>query len=226
MVTSAICGAVPTSRLSGSFIRTRIRLRSSNYPAFHEHPAQHVAHLRIYCALPRTFCACEWTPQLTPCVSALATLAWHGRTPIRGLTMTRIIMHRLLAVPLLLPGSTTVQAQTLKVTLLGTGSPIPTVERFGPSTLVGAGSEKLLIDCGRGVPIRLWQLHVPMSALTAVIFTHLHSDHISGFPDLWLTGWLPPPFGHRVSPMHVFGPVGTCLLYTSDAADDLLCVDL
>ena len=123
--------------------------------------------------------------------------------------MTRIIMHCLLAVPLLLLGSTAVQAQTLKVTLLGTGSPIPTVERFGPSTLVEAGSEKLLIDCGRGVPIRLWQLHVPMSALTAVIFTHLHSDHISGFPDLWLTGWLPPPFGHRVSPMHVFGPVGT-----------------
>ena len=123
--------------------------------------------------------------------------------------MTRIIMHWLLAVPLLLPGSTTVQAQTLKVTLLGTGSPIPTVERFGPSTLVEAGSEKLLIDCGRGVPIRLWQLHVPMSALTAVIFTHLHSDHIGGFPDLWLTGWLPPPFGHRVSPMHVFGPIGT-----------------
>ena len=58
--------AVPTSRLSGSFIRTRIRLRSSYSPAFHEHPAQHVAHLRTSCALPRTFCASEWTPQRTP----------------------------------------------------------------------------------------------------------------------------------------------------------------
>src|SRR3981081_313018 len=42
------------------------RLRSSYSPAFHEQPAQHVAHLSTSCALPRTFCASEWTPQRTP----------------------------------------------------------------------------------------------------------------------------------------------------------------
>jgi hypothetical protein len=51
-----------------------------------------------------------------------------------------------------------IQAQGLKVTLLGTGSPIPIIDRFGPSTLVEAGTEKLLIDCGRGVTSRLWQM--------------------------------------------------------------------
>jgi ribonuclease Z len=40
----------------------------------------------------------------------------------------------------------TIRGQELKVTLLGTGSPIPIMERFGPSTLVEAGPEKLLID--------------------------------------------------------------------------------
>ncbi|HAF13556.1 MAG TPA: MBL fold metallo-hydrolase, partial [Blastocatellia bacterium] len=108
---------------------------------------------------------------------------------------------------LLIPVSTC--AQSFKVTLLGTGTPIPMVERFGPSILVEAGSEKLLFDCGRGAAIRLWQLHIPMRDVTAVFFTHLHSDHIVGFPDLWLTGWLPPPFGHRTEPMHVYGPRGT-----------------
>jgi len=49
-----------------------------------------------------------------------------------------------------------------------------------------------------------------MRDVTAVFFTHLHSDHIVGFPDLWLTGWLPhPAFGQRAEPMHVYGPVGT-----------------
>ncbi len=38
-------------------------------------------------------------------------------------------------------------SQSLKVTLLGTGTPIPIVERFGPSILVEAGPEKLLFDC-------------------------------------------------------------------------------
>ena len=103
----------------------------------------------------------------------------------------------------------TAGSQTLKVTLLGTGTPVPIIERFGPSILVEAGSEKLLFDCGRGVPLRLWQLHIPMRDVTAVFFTHLHSDHVVGFPDLWLTGWLPSPFGLRTKPMRVYGPEGT-----------------
>jgi ribonuclease Z len=78
----------------------------------------------------------------------------------------------------------------IRVTLLGTGSPIPRFERFGPSILVEAGDQKLLFDVGRGATIRLWQIKVPLRAVTAVFFTHLHSDHVTGFPDLWLTGML------------------------------------
>jgi ribonuclease Z len=102
-----------------------------------------------------------------------------------------------------------IRGQDLKVTLMGTGSPIPILERFGPSTLVEAGSEKLLIDCGRGASLRLWQLHIPLGSVTAVFLTHLHSDHIVGIPDLWLTGWLPPPFGHRTQAFQIWGPIGT-----------------
>ena len=100
-------------------------------------------------------------------------------------------------------------AQDIKVTLLGTGSPIPLVDRSGPSTLIEAGPEKLLIDCGRGTATRLWQLHIPLGAVTATFLTHLHSDHIVGIPDLWLTGWLPLPFGRRTGPFQVWGPAGT-----------------
>jgi len=97
----------------------------------------------------------------------------------------------------------------IKVTLLGTGTPSPRIDRFGPSTLVEAGRERVLIDCGRGVPIRLWQLHIPPSSLTAVFLTHLHSDHVVGIPDLWLTGWLSPPFGRRTDAFRIWGPPGT-----------------
>ncbi len=97
-----------------------------------------------------------------------------------------MIRHLCICLILLIP--TIALAQNVKVTLLGTGSPIPSIQRFGPSILVEAGPEKLLFDCGRGVPIRLLQIHVPMRDVTAVFFTHLHSDHIVGFPDLWLTG--------------------------------------
>jgi ribonuclease Z len=110
---------------------------------------------------------------------------------------------------LLLLMSLNIGGQELKVTLLGTGSPIPMLDRFGPSILVEAGPEKLLIDCGRGASLRLWQLHIPLGAVTAVFLTHLHSDHVVGIPDLWLTGWLPPPFGHRTQAFQIWGPIGT-----------------
>jgi ribonuclease Z len=80
---------------------------------------------------------------------------------------------------------------TFRVTLLGTGVPIPSPERFGPSTLIEAGDQKLLIDAGRGAAIRLYQLHIPLGRLDALLLTHYHSDHTSGIPDVWLTGWLP-----------------------------------
>src|ERR1051325_11155655 len=72
----------------------------------------------------------------------------------------------------------------IRVTLLGTSTPNPLPDRFGPSTLVEAGTEKLVFDCGRGNTIRLWQLKIPLGAVKLFI-THLHSDHTVGIPDLW-----------------------------------------
>jgi ribonuclease Z len=99
-------------------------------------------------------------------------------------------------------------AKDFKVTLLGTGVPIPSPHRFGPSTLVEAGDQKLLIDAGRGAAIRLYQLDVPLGRIDALLLTHYHSDHTSGIPDVWLTGWLQSHFGTRTSPFRVIGPVG------------------
>jgi ribonuclease Z len=94
------------------------------------------------------------------------------------------------------------------VTLLGTGTPIPSPDRFGPSTLIEAGDQTLLIDAGRGAAIRLAQLGVPLGRINALLLTHYHSDHTSGIPDVWLTGWLESHFGTRHSPFRVFGPTG------------------
>jgi ribonuclease Z len=98
-------------------------------------------------------------------------------------------------------------AQEIKVTLLGTGSPAPAMNRFGPSILVEAGSEKLLFDVGRGTSQRLAQAKVAWQDIDGVFFTHLHSDHIVGFPDAWLTGWLVG--AGRDRPLDVWGPRGT-----------------
>ena len=95
-----------------------------------------------------------------------------------------------------------------RVTLLGSGVPDPQPDRFSASTLIEAGDQKLMVDVGRGATIRLYQLKVPLSKIDVVLFTHYHSDHTVGMPDLLLTGWLPPAFARRTQPMHVIGPPG------------------
>ncbi len=50
------------------------------------------------------------------------------------------------------------------------------------------------------------QIKLEYDKLDALFITHLHSDHIVGLPDLWLTGWL---VAQRNIPLPVFGPAGT-----------------
>lgn len=103
------------------------------------------------------------------------------------------------------------QEPDLRVTLLGTGSPRPRMDRFGPSILVEAGVEKFLFDVGRGATQRLAQMKISFADITGVFLTHLHSDHLVGLPDLWLTGWI---VSDRTAPLRIWGPQGTASFAT------------
>lgn len=111
------------------------------------------------------------------------------------------------AVPTRLPA----QGPDFRVTLLGTGTPKPTIERFGPSILVEAGPTKFVFDAGRGAIQRLAQAGIGFNDISGVFLTHLHSDHVVGLPDLWLTGWL---VGRRTNPLRLWGPAGTAEMAT------------
>jgi ribonuclease Z len=123
---------------------------------------------------------------------------------LRGLTAL------LAAGALFFAASADVHAEDLfKVTLLGTGSPRPSPDRNGPSTLVEVGGLRLLIDMGRGNTVALYKAHVPLGSIDAHFITHMHSDHVNGLPDLFLTGWLGVPYANRTKPFVVYGPSGT-----------------
>ncbi len=96
----------------------------------------------------------------------------------------------------------------LKITFLGTGTPVPNVDAFGTSTLIEAGSQRVLLDCGRGTVVRLAQMGFGAGAVDRVFLSHYHSDHYAGIFDLLMTGAIPQRFANRQGPLHVHGPVG------------------
>ncbi|AKN16671.1 ribonuclease Z [Mycobacterium haemophilum DSM 44634] len=96
----------------------------------------------------------------------------------------------------------------IEITLLGTGSPIPDPNRAGPSTLVRAGGQLFLVDCGRGVLQRAAAVGVGASGLSALLLTHLHSDHIGDLGDLLITRWV-TTFTPDPPPLPIIGPPGT-----------------
>ena len=94
----------------------------------------------------------------------------------------------------------------IEITLLGTGSPMVDPLRAGPSTLVRAGGTTLLFDCGRGVLMRAAAVGTTANQLSALVLTHLHSDHITDLNDVitsrWVTSFAPMP-------LRVLGPPGS-----------------
>jgi ribonuclease Z len=98
--------------------------------------------------------------------------------------------------------------QIMKVTLLGTGTPVLNINRFGISTLVEAGDQKLLFDAGRGAAIRLHQAKVPLRDVSAIFLSLLNSDHLTGLPDIYAMAGLPVEDGRRLVPLEVWGPEG------------------
>ncbi|WP_445159548.1 ribonuclease Z [Mycobacterium sp. Dal123C01] len=96
----------------------------------------------------------------------------------------------------------------IEITLLGTGSPIPDPNRAGPATLVRAGGQVFLVDCGRGVLQRAAAVGVGAAGLSALLLTHLHSDHIGDLGDLIITRWI-TTFEPDPAPFPIIGPPGT-----------------
>lgn len=101
----------------------------------------------------------------------------------------------------------TISAIPVKITLLGTGSPVPSLKRASSSYLVEAGGDVILIDHGPGAFARLMQAGKKATDVTHVFLSHLHFDHCADFIRLFHHRWDASADGTK--PMRVYGPRGT-----------------
>lgn len=65
----------------------------------------------------------------------------------------------------------------MRLTVLGRWSPYPPAEGACPGYLVEAAGQRILLDCGPGVLANLQRVSSVFD-LSAVVVTHLHTDHV------------------------------------------------
>lgn len=91
----------------------------------------------------------------------------------------------------------------MRVTLLGTGTPVPSTERKGSGYLIEVAGLALLFDAGPGVAQRLLEAGRQPTDLTHLVFSHYHFDHTLDYATLVLTRW---DQGPGLPELEVFGP--------------------
>jgi ribonuclease BN (tRNA processing enzyme) len=95
----------------------------------------------------------------------------------------------------------------MRVTFLGTGSAMPTGERYQTGLLLedpDGDADPLLVDCGSGAIHGLAETDVGYEGVDTVLLTHHHLDHVSDLMVLLKARWLAGE-----TAMEIVGPEGT-----------------
>ena len=92
----------------------------------------------------------------------------------------------------------------MKLHLLGTGTPTPSLKRMCSGYVVEIGDEVLVFDHGFGAHHRLLELGIEATRVTHFFCSHLHYDHMGDYPRLLLTRW--DQGAGRIPELKVYGP--------------------
>lgn len=92
----------------------------------------------------------------------------------------------------------------MKITLLGTGTPAPSLNRQSSGYLFEIGNDIIVMDHGPGAHQRLLEAGYSANDVTHCFITHHHYDHMMDYPRLLLTRW--DQGGHNLPELKVFGP--------------------
>ncbi|MCF8304447.1 MAG: ribonuclease Z [Bacteroidales bacterium] len=88
------------------------------------------------------------------------------------------------------------------VTILGSNSAMPTLERNMTAQVINIHDNHLLFDCADGTQLQMRKLKVKMQRINHIFISHMHGDHYFGLIGLIFTYHL---LG-RQNELHVYGP--------------------
>jgi len=93
----------------------------------------------------------------------------------------------------------------IKITILGSGTAAPRLERNMSGYLLEAGNKKILFDSGAGTIRQLLKLKINLLDVNNIFYTHLHNDHIN---DLCAIIWSGNYGMKRKKALNIYGPKG------------------
>ncbi len=94
-----------------------------------------------------------------------------------------------------------------RLTVIGSGTLVPSADRASPCHLVETGADMLLLDLGPGAVHGLARHGKPWWKVSHVVVTHFHTDHMGDLPHLlFALKWAAPAPRRRA--LHVLGPPG------------------
>ena len=100
----------------------------------------------------------------------------------------------------------------IKVTILGSGTCVPSLKRSSCSVLIQVGASKLLFDSGPGTMRRLLEAQTSIFDITHIFYSHFHPDHSGEFvPFIFATKY--PDSSLRKNPLTVTGGHGLLYFY-------------
>ncbi len=93
----------------------------------------------------------------------------------------------------------------LNVVLIGSGSPLPDINRVGPCFAVIADTNFFIVDAGEASARNIYLIGLDPKDIDGIFITHFHSDHIAGLAEMMLQRWIDG--GHK-DKLPIYGPVG------------------
>ena len=93
----------------------------------------------------------------------------------------------------------------MKLTILGSGTAAPRINRNMPGYLLEANAKKILFDSGPGTIRQLLKLKVNLLSIDDIFYTHFHNDHINDLPAIiWSNNY----GAYRKKALNIYGPAG------------------
>jgi len=100
----------------------------------------------------------------------------------------------------------------MKITILGSGTCVPSLKRSSCSVLIEIGQNLLLFDSGAGTMRRLLEAGVTIDRLSHIFYSHLHPDHTGELVTLLFASKYPNTY-KRLKPFTIVAAEGFVNFY-------------